>query len=304
MRNKLNNILIGLLWLLAVSLGASFWFNTKYGFNIFSVQHWQYLAYMQASGQPVKTSFYVSLLLIVIIAVFGLYQLLQPRYRKITLPVFDRTQPQEQPKTESEKQPSVAVQTAQPEVAPETKQNDVVQPTISKTGPVRPPRLNIPTVTRTSAPTPRVPLISKQDKKIDPEQEYADIHEIFTSAGFVYKGSPRIKNMQTSVIAIGTDEVLWLGATGVSSADMRRAVDTLNGVFSDTLEDIEININAFIIGATDKPDDDSIIYFETVDDLREFVNEHKNVPPTEDEVENFDAYSAYIGTVIDYIGKI
>ena len=303
MRNRLNNILIGLLWLLAVSLGASFWFNTKYGFNIFSIQHWQYLAYMQASGQPVKTSFYVSLLLVVIIAIFGLYQLLQPRYRKIAMPVFDRTRSQEQPKIEPESQASVATQPVQPENAPETKPNDVVQIPVSKTEPVRPPRLNIPTVTRTSAPAPRVPLISKQDAKIDPEQEYADIHEIFTSAGFVYKGSPRIKNMQTSVIAIGTNEVLWIGATGVSSAEMRHAVDTLNSVFSDTLEDIEININAFIVDATDKSDN-SIRYFETVDDLRAFINEHPNVPPTEDEIENFDAYSAYIGTVVDYIGKI
>ena len=70
------------------------------------------------------------------------------------------------------------------------------------------------------------------------------------------------------------------------------------------MDDIEININAFIIDATDTQSDDSIIYFKTVDDLRTYINEHQNVPPDEDEIENFDAYSGYIGTVIDYIGKI
>ena len=32
MMNRLNNILIGLLWLLASTLGATFWFNTIYGY--------------------------------------------------------------------------------------------------------------------------------------------------------------------------------------------------------------------------------------------------------------------------------
>ena len=306
MRNRINNILIGLLWLLAISLGASFWFNTKYGFNIFSIPHWQYLAYMQASGQPIRTSFYISLFVIVVLAVFGLYNLLQPRYRKIILPVFDRQQPSIQQPEQSVKQQENTVQVTQTVEKKESKQTDTpVQPVVTKSEHPRPPRLNIPKVTRVSAPTPYVPLTpSKPTAKIDPEQEYADIHEIFKSAGFVYKGSPRIKNMQTSVIDIGIDETLWIGATGVSLSDIKRAIDTLSGIFADTLDDIEININAFIIDATDTQSDDSIIYFKTVDDLRTYINEHQNVPPDEDEIENFDAYSGYIGTVIDYIGKI
>lgn len=298
MRNRTNNILIGLLWLLAISLGTSFWFNTKYGFNIFSLQHWQYLAYMQASGQPVKTGFYISFLIIVIIAVLGLYKLLQPKNHGSIMPTRDNSQRPAQPQ-----------QSIQP-IIQETKPIEVSTPqepaATTMPGMVRPPRLNIPAVTRTTAPTPRVPLTATAPStpKVDPEQEYADIHEIFTSAGYVYKGSPRIKNVQTSVIAIGTDEVLWIGATGISTSDMQRAIDTLNGVFADTLDDIEININAFIIGAPDNTDNSSIMHFASVDELRAFINEHKNTPPDEDEQENFDAYSGYIGTVVDYIGKI
>lgn len=298
MRSRLNNILIGLLWLSAVSLGASFWFNIKYGFNIFSVQHWQYLAYMQASNQPVRASFYISFLVIIAVAIFGLYKLLQPRIRKIFLPKTTKIKSTHLTQTVDTPAPPVT-EPPNPDSTPEK------NTTISGSGPVRPPRLNITPVARTTAPVPYVPLSSgNPNKTIDPDQEYADIHEIFTSAGFLYKGSPRIKGMQTSVIAIGTGEILWIGATGVSTSDMQRAVDTLRGVFTDTLEDIEININAFIINATDKNSDTSIMQFATVDDLRKYISEHPNIPPTDDEIENFDAYSGYIGTVIDYIGKI
>ena len=298
MRNRINNILIGLLWLLAASLGISFWFNTKYGFNVFSFQHWQYLAYMQASGQPVKTSFYISLFVAIVITFVVLYRLLQPRVRKIVLPVHDQT-PQQQPVATPAQ--TKIVQTDEPSVV---SHDDVSAPPLNTLN--RPPRLNIPMASRSAQPTPRVPLTSSPSARIDPEKEYADIHEIFTSAGFVYKGSPRIKNIQTSVIAIGSDEVLWLGATGVKNSDMNNIIDTLKNIFSDTLEDIEINVNAFVIAAPDAATntDDSIMQFASVDDLRSFISEHPNTPPSEDEIENFDAYSGYIGTVVDYIGKI
>lgn len=304
MTKKINNILIGLLWLLAIALGASFWFNTKYGFNIFSIQHWQYLAYMQATGQPVRASFYISLLFIVVLATFGLYRLLQPRFRRIVMPIIDHHQQASnppQPVVAAAPQ-SVSEEHTEPvvNVAPEQNQAKIVHQEST-----RPPRLNIPNAKHTTAPVPRVPLMSTAPAQhITPEQEYADIREIFTSNGFVYKGSPQIKGMQTSIIAIGSNEVLWIGATGVSTSDMQRAVDTLNGVFSDTLDDIEIHVNAFIIGATDDAQDASIIHFASVDDLREYIDTHPNTPPEEDEIENFDAYSGYIGTVIDYIGKI
>ena len=304
MRNRLNYILIGLLWLLLVTLGASFWFNVRYGFNIFLAQHWQHLAYMQATGRPVTTSFYVSIIIVLAIGVLGLYLLLQPRKRQIVLPVVDRNAQQPTaPVTQTTIQPeSIAQQTLTTvEHVTPVQQQTVTAPELN-----RPPRLNIPTITPTKPITPRVPLSSTAPQpKIAPEKEYADIHEIFTSAGFVYKGAPRIKNIQTSVIAIGNDEVLWLGATGIKTSDMKTAVETLHGVFVDTLEDIEININAFIIGAPDAADnhDPSILQFATVDDLHNYIMAHPNTPSDEDP-ESFDAYSAYIGTVIDYIGKI
>ena len=302
MKNRVNYILITLLWLLAVTLGASFWFNTKYGFNIFLSQHWQYLAYMQASGQPINYSFYLSLVIVIFITMFGLFLLLQPHHRKIVIPVTDLSNTQTQQQNIGYQRPTTVPAT---NIVTEQKTETRVAPVSSATAPVRPPRLNIPTVTqRISTPAPMVPLRSS-NRVTNPEQDYADIHNVFTSAGFVYKGAPRIKNVQTAVIAIGTDEVLWIGAKDVSLSDMQRAVDTLQGVFTDTLEDLEINVNAFIIGAPqDSENNDDIMIFATVDDLRAYISAHPNTPPSEDEQENFDAYSGYIGTVVDYIGKI
>ena len=305
MMNKINNILIGLLWLLAVTLGTTFWFNTMFGFNIFSLQHWQHLAYIQATGQSVKPAFYISIIIAVLIAFFGLYKLLQPRFRQIIVPVFDRTHPTTKPNLDvTVTQPAQQIVLA-PTVQPDNEQPRDIEThgdNISQNN--RPPRLNIPTVTRT-APVPRVPLAPVQTHPTNPETEYTDIRNIFESAGYLYKGAPKIKNVQTAVIAIGADEVLWIGAVGVQNTDMHRAIQTLAGVFADTLEDIEIHINAFVIAAPDAasaaPD---ILQFATVDDLRNYISGTPNTPPKGDDVENFDAYSGYIGTVVDYIGKI
>ena len=305
MMSKINNILIGVLWLLAVTLGTTFWFNTIFGFNIFSIPHWQHLAYIQATGQSVKPAFYISIIVAVLIAFYGLYKLLQPRFRQIKLTVFDRTRTATKPDLMA-----AATQTTQQIV-----QTPVIQPDNEQSPSTethndnalqnnRPPRLNIPAVTR-NATAPRVPLTPIQKTPTNPETEYADIRNIFESAGYLYKGAPKIKNVQTAVVAIGTDEILWIGAVGVQNADMNRAVQTLSGVFADTLEDIEIHINAFVIAAPDAANaTPNILQFATVDDLRNYISGIPNTPPDGDDVENFDAYSGYIGTVMDYIGKI
>ena len=36
MRNKIDNILIGMVWLLSATLATFFWFNIRFGFDLFS----------------------------------------------------------------------------------------------------------------------------------------------------------------------------------------------------------------------------------------------------------------------------
>ncbi len=308
MMNKINNILIGLLWLLAVTLGSTFWFNTMFGFNIFSIQHWQHLAYVQATGQTVKPTFYISVVIAVLLAMFGLYKLLQPRFRKTVLQLSDNPMPEHQgtsPQMPAIQQTQQYENTASASTTSQMSTTDNNSPDTGITSTAdRPPRLNIPTITRTET-VPRVPLAAAQITHKNPETEYADIRNIFESAGYVFKGMPKIKNVQIATVAIGTGEILWIGAVDVKNSDMQRAVQTLSGVFTDTLEDIEIHIRAFVIAAPDAANAPSdILQFASVEDLRNYINDVPNTPPDADEADNFDAYSGYIGTVMDYIGKI
>ncbi|MBQ8294541.1 MAG: hypothetical protein IJX89_04105 [Alphaproteobacteria bacterium] len=303
MRNKLDNILLGILWLLAVTLGTSFWFNTQFGFNIFSSAHWQYLAYMQASQMPVKPMFYGSMFVIMFIAIFGLYLLIRPRFRKIKLPVRHITNtpttPQSAPAASPAPTPQLVAQTT---IAPTQAQPT---PQIPDSGP-RPPRLNIPTISARPIAQPIAQQPSPTPAQNSPQTDWPELRQIFESAGYTVKTAPHIGTLQTSLLAIGTNETLYIGAVGVPTAALQTAIEKLTQVFSDTLDDIVINITGFIIAAPDATTTNTtdILLFDTPGALREYMTEHPNAPLPDDDGGNFDAFSAYISTVIDYIGKI
>ena len=73
MKKNFENILLGLLWLLAATLGTTFWFNTRFGFNLFSSAHWDYLATQQATRAPISFWFYFSFVAATFITLFVLY---------------------------------------------------------------------------------------------------------------------------------------------------------------------------------------------------------------------------------------
>ncbi|MFQ6739058.1 MAG: hypothetical protein ACLRFJ_00075, partial [Alphaproteobacteria bacterium] len=84
MKNKFDNILLIVLWLTVSALGACFWLNIKFGFNMFSAQHWHYLSVMQASGQPINLWFYTSIAISIAITIAGLYIVIHPNFYKVT----------------------------------------------------------------------------------------------------------------------------------------------------------------------------------------------------------------------------
>ena len=299
MRNKLDNFLLATLWLVASTLGVCFWFNIRFGFNIFSSAHWHHLAYMQASQNPVSLTFYISMVISVIIVIFGLYLLIRPRFRKFQVPVHNTSTqnihhaPTVSPTTPQPapiQMPTVAQTPAPtPEPAPVA-----TEPTLT-----RPPRLNI-------AITPQLHNTPLPQQTVQAPSASSQLREIFEGAGYTIKNNPRIGTVQTELFAIGTNEVLWIGATGIPTTDLQRAIDTVNQIFSDTLDDIIINVNGFVISAPDAnaPGAPDILTFDKIDTLRQYMSEHKNPPLGEDDNGNFDAFSAYISTVIDYLGKI
>lgn len=301
MRDKLDNFLLATLWLLASTLGICFWFNIRFGFNIFSSAHWHHLAYMQASQNPVSPTFYISMVISVIVVICGLYLLIRPRFRKFKIPVREISKPAQNIQLQQTTQP-IAQQPATmqtPTVAPTPAPTPEPAPVATEPTLTRPPRLNIAVTPQLhSAPLPQQP--------IQTPSMASELREIFHGAGYTVKNNPRIGTVQTELFAIGTNEVLWIGAVGIPTTDLQRAIDTVNQIFSDTLDDIIINVNGFVIAAPDAntPGAPDILTFDKIDTLRQYINEHRNPPLGEDDNGNFDAFSAYISTVIDYLGKI
>ncbi|MDE6250052.1 MAG: hypothetical protein K2M34_00245 [Alphaproteobacteria bacterium] len=326
MRNRLDNILLGILWLLAATLGASFWFNTKYGFNIFSAPHWQYLAYLQASQAPVAPSFYISLGVCVFITIFGLYFLIQPKLRKIVFPIRD-TKPAPTPAATEQKttlpepaapvvqksntseivaNPQITQSAPQSEPAPQpatTPKPSVTSAPTARPAPLRPPHLTLPTTNSyAAAPIPATTHNTTNNN----DAANAALSAIFTQNGYTVKKNPYIAGWQPNLLAIGTNEVLWIGGIGATTGQVKKAINKLNQIFADTLDDIYIGINGFSINAPDAQtaEFNDILLFNTNDDLANYMASHKNPAPSAEEKENFDAYSEYIDTVIGYIGKL
>lgn len=306
MKNKFDNILLVFLWLLAVMLVGCIWFNIKFGFNIFSGAHWQHLAYMQASQSPIQSAFYISLCATIIIGLGGTYMLLRPRKN------HQKIQPQKNVYThESMAQTQNQTTQALP------KEPELERPrrlNISAPSTTPPQAFNIAQPQAFTAPPPQTtitpivpPVTTPQISNPSPDTQILrdEIGLIFSSAGYILKPSAKIANTQTALLALGTNETIWIGAIGTSTDKMTQVVNELDQVFSDTLDDIYIKINAFII-SPDKssPTNNTIMTFDTINELRTYMQSHPNPPIDESDTENFDAFSTYISTVIDYIGKL
>lgn len=293
MRNKFDNFLLGMLWLILSTLGLCFWFNIQFGFNIFSRAHWRHLAYMQATQTQIRPLFYASVIIGLFCIIFGLYILIRPRFRKIKLP--------KQKTTNTPPTAPVAPQPA-PDMFALTRPNringTVSSPTQSSS------QIEILTAPVAGMSPTQTPSAQQFTPPTQTEQDSTELQEIFESAGYTIKKSPRVKGYTIPLFAIGTNETIWIGATKIETSTLQSIIDSFNQIFSDTLEDITIEIHGFVINASDtaSPAAPEILTFTTLDDLRAYIAQHPNPPLDPDMQENFDAFSGYISTVIDYIG--
>jgi hypothetical protein len=296
MRKQIDHFLLGSLWLIASVLGASFWFGTNFGFNLFDGQHWHYLGQLQASGASVRPSFYISMIAVVVVMISGLYLLIRPKFKRIG---FQRVQsaPDHNAAARASTLPAVSAPT--PNTVPLS----------------RPPRLKLAASntyaaarTDNSGDNAILPAISAAP--IAPaapvaQQDFSEIEEIFKSAGYTVKDPPRIGGMRPALLAIGADETLWLGAVGIDPAKLTDAATRMEALFSETLEDIRININTFVVNPETTGNAETLEpeLFDSTDALRDYMNAHKNRELTRAETEDFDAYSEYIDTVSGYFNK-
>ncbi len=314
MRIKLDNVLLCILWLLAVTLGACFWFNTVFGFNIFSGAHWEYISSLQATKAPIKTGFYVSIAATIFITIFGLYLVLRPNIRRIKLPIMkiNKQKLSKQKIDEEKNQENLQNNDASTldilpaETQPEDKKNFSPAPSAS----LRPPRLVLPTLNNNMMPQPSSQVTSSAPKyggssKTPDENAVNELKEIFTNLGYTVKRNPRVNGIQTALVAIGTNEVMWLGCIGVTTIDVRKMIDKFQQIFSDTLDETEIEINGFAIAAPDASTSEfeDIMMFNDINELKEYMKDKQN-PLISDDDGMFDAYSQYIDAVITHIGMI
>lgn len=295
MKNKIDNILLGLLWLVASMLATCFWFNTQYGFDLFSKSHWHHLAYMQASQKPVQISFYISIILALFIIMFVLYLLLRPNLKHTTQMALSHVPSDPQPRhIQSVSHPNTQGNTPVPR-AQMTPQPRTV---MSVSQPVSAPQLNIP---RPVSPIQHQPAMARPAAFVPNIQ--MELNEIFTSAGYKVTKNPEIKNTNIVLTAIGSGETLWIGGANIPVTQMRHVIDVIKQVFIDTLDETMINMTGFIVNPVTFEKYNDILTFKDTDELRRYMMSHTN-PDTNFNDEAFIAYETYINTVMDYIGKL
>lgn len=288
MKNRIDNILLALLWLLAAILGACFWFNVRFGFDLFSGKHWAYLAQLQATNNSVDVYFYISLIISVFITLLGLYLIIKPKFRKINF-----------------RNSSANLQGTKNE-AHQNNEKNLYTAAESTYGEIRPPKLNLPKQTfqkiESSQSQPLTFFKQQENILIDNNK----IENIFKDLGYTIKKTPTISGVKMILFAIAPNEVVWIGSTNISISDMKQAVTELNKLFVDSLEELPININSFIINPINQVDNNNDIFtFNSTEELEAFIKTKPATPiPTDkDELETFNAFSEYINVVIDFINR-
>ena len=292
MKNKFEHLLLATLLGIAVLLGLSFWLDLIFGFNLFFKEHWDELARLQASHIPIAHGFYISIIFAVVLFIFGLYLIYIPSIRKthktkvaVTTPISNTT----------------------PKTSEEVKKNPPAETPILLT---RPPKLNLP---KNMAQI----IAQRQTQNQTSEQKTSDtpngldspynsvLAEIFSENGYVIKQNLTISGFTPNLVAIGPNEVFWIGAVDATPDKLNSAITKLRNVFETTLEDIPINIKAFIIDNLNQyKSNDEILIFKSLEELKKFVSENPSDTIPEEEIDSFGSYSEYIDTIIQYIKNI
>ena len=296
MNNKLERLLLAFLLGISILLGLSFWLNTFFGFNLFLKEHWNEVSHLQAEQVPIADGFYVSIGFALFLFVFGLYLIYMPALKRI----YKKTFHQEQ-----------TIAPAAPVVTQEVKEE---QPATETTGGIplsRPPRLNLPKNTAKLAAAKHEEMINqpvssatkKDTQSVSPYNSI--LAQIFTDAGFTVKTPSVIAKFTPNLFAIGPNEVIWLGAVDADMNGLTKAITELDSIIKTSLDDVEIYINAFMIDTMGQQQpNDFVMVFKSVDELKTFVQNNPADKLTEDDQENFAAYSEYIDTILQYVKNI
>ena len=131
-----------------------------------------------------------------------------------------------------------------------------------------------------------------------------DVYNAFVDAGYEIKDLIRINGKHPAVVAIGTHEQMFLGTVNLDEEILQNTLKRIELCFADTLDGIRIRTRILCVDGTKSGIGEDIIHFATTDSLAKYISQHQNVAPeTQEDKADFDAYSEYIGAVIEYLFK-
>ncbi|MBO7645096.1 MAG: hypothetical protein J6S57_02185 [Alphaproteobacteria bacterium] len=131
-----------------------------------------------------------------------------------------------------------------------------------------------------------------------------DIYDIFAKTGYKIYDLIRIDGKHPAVIALGTDEKLFIGTTGIDNETLEKILKRIELCFADTLEGISIDTRILSVDGADSNDDGKIIHFASIDDLNKYMSAHKNIrPKNKTDIEDFESYADYVTAAMEYLFK-
>lgn len=130
------------------------------------------------------------------------------------------------------------------------------------------------------------------------------IYDAFTDAGYVVQDLIRIDGKYPAVVALGSNEKLFIGTVNVDNETLQNTLKKIDLCFADTLEAININTHILCVNGEKSGWGERVISFATLNALQKYLATHENVQPTSDEEKDaFAAYSEYIAIAMDYLFK-
>ncbi|MDR1071658.1 MAG: hypothetical protein LBL21_03390 [Rickettsiales bacterium] len=309
---KRERFLISVLWMNATVIAALWFFNNMFGFNLFSAEHWRYLAELQVAG-GVSAGFYAAMAAFVAAGLAGVYMLIVPWHRRI----FMMPPPSFAPSAPVAGRPSEAIGNIP----------------ISE----RPPKLNLNNI---FIPTKREEIAMREAparENTQSSESVADIRNMLSKIGFVIKQAPSVGGVRPDFLAIGTDEALVVGLLCTEKGDITAAeggdsmwraggrtfkspawqlttvVQKLSALFLEVLDpELKVSILPFVFSDGKIANRESVQniwdalgvkVFDDASVFADFLEEYRPRRLDDAEKEDFAAFSDFIDNVLGYFNN-
>lgn len=147
-------------------------------------------------------------------------------------------------------------------------------------------------------------LYSKAPVDESTYKKMSDMYDMFLDAGYHICDLIKIDGKSPAIIAIGTDEKLFVATTIDDSEVLQNVLKRIELCFADTLEGLHIDTKIITITKSEIDTDNSIMRFENTNAFNKYLAKHQNVRPTTTQGrESFDAYAEYINVAMEYLFK-